>query len=91
MLSIDFSRHAAKTIKSLMPKHARQISEAISGLRLLPFPHDAQRLKGTFSAYWRVTVGEYRIIYYVEAEILFIVAIGKRNDDEVYKQLKRLG
>ena len=36
-------------------------------------------------------MGEYRIIYYVrESVVLIILLVGKRNDDEVYKQLKRI-
>jgi mRNA interferase RelE/StbE len=39
--------------------------------------------------YWRVDIGEYRIIYEVEGNTLCIILIGKRNDDEVYKKLRR--
>jgi len=37
-----------------------------------------------------VDCGEYRIIYYVDGEVLRVPLIGKRNDDEVYKRLQRL-
>lgn len=38
----------------------------------------------------RADVGEYRLIYSVESDVLRIFVIGKRNDDEVYKKLRRL-
>lgn len=34
-------------------------------------------------------MGEYRIVYHVEDQILEILLIEKRNDSEVYKKLKR--
>ena len=50
-----------------------------------PRPTDAERLKGYDHS--RVTVGEYRIIFDVRDSVLRVVAIGKRNDDEVYRRL----
>ena len=35
-------------------------------------------------------MAEDRIIYYVQDDILKVDLIGKRNDDDVYKQLRRL-
>jgi mRNA-degrading endonuclease RelE of RelBE toxin-antitoxin system len=34
-----------------------------------------------------VTVGEYRIIFDIRDGVLRVVAIGKRNDDEVFRRL----
>jgi mRNA interferase RelE/StbE len=48
-------------------------------------------LKG-YPGLYRVDSGEYRIVYRfdVEADVIQILLVGKRNDDEVYKQLKQL-
>ena len=89
MLTLDLRQRASKFMQKLPPKHRRQISEKILALQNDPLPHDSERLTGFF--YWRADVGEYRIIYRVEASVLFIPLIGKRNDDEVYKRLKRMG
>ena len=53
-------------------------------------PHDAKKLQGV-DHYYRISVGEYRIIYRIDVvnNVLIIAVIGKRNDDEVYKRLKR--
>ena len=40
--------------------------------------------------YRRADIGEYRIVYRVEGDCLKVALIGKRNDDEVYRQLKSL-
>jgi mRNA interferase RelE/StbE len=37
----------------------------------------------------RLKSGEYRIVFYIEGEELHITLIGKRNDDDIYKKLKR--
>ncbi len=93
MLKVNFSRQAAKFIKKLSAKHARQIATKITELRSNPYPQDSIKLKGY--PYYRTDSGEYRIIYQVEAgyqvegSVLEILLIGKRNDDEVYKQLRR--
>jgi mRNA interferase RelE/StbE len=34
--------------------------------------------------------GEYRVVYRYDDTTVYIMLIGKRNDDEVYKQLERL-
>ena len=49
-----------------------------------PQPADAERLKGYECS--RVTVGEYRVIFEVRDGLLRVLAIGKRNDDEVYQR-----
>jgi mRNA interferase RelE/StbE len=51
-----------------------------------PRPTDVERLRGY--EYSRVTVGEYRVIFDVRDSVLRVVAIGKRNDDEVYRRLR---
>ena len=52
-----------------------------------PRPTDAERLRGY--EYSRVTVGEYRIVFDVHEGVLRVLAVGKRNDDEVYRRLSR--
>jgi len=89
MLKINPSRQAAKFLKRLPPKQARQVARKITELRTNPEPHDSRQLKGKVSAYRRADVGEYRIIYRVEKDTLNLVVVGKRNDDEAYRILLR--
>ena len=56
------------------------------------FPADAEALQGQeFSGYYRVDIGEYRIIYgYAEeTDTVSVYVIGKRDGDEVYKEFKQ--
>lgn len=75
-------------MRKLLPKHRRQISGKILDLCSDPIPNDSEQVIG-FS-YRRVDIGEYRIIYRVQSDALLIPLIGKRNDDDVYRRLKRL-
>lgn len=87
MLAINFSKAAEKALLRLPSKHGRQIAGKIQSLRENPYPHDSKLLKGY--PFHRADSGEYRIIYEISADTLFILLVGKRNDDEIYKQLKR--
>lgn len=87
-MKLLLSRVARDFLETLPPKPFRQV--VLATLRLLsePFPHDSKQLKGY--PYYRVDIGEYRIVYEVESDEIRIVLVGKRHDDEVYKLLQRM-
>ena len=89
MLKIDISKRARKFLEKLPPKQARQLTTKILELRKSPEPPDSIKLKG-YEHYRRADFGEYRIVYFVKDDVLMILLVGKRNDEEIYKQLKRL-
>jgi mRNA interferase RelE/StbE len=86
MLTIRISKRAEKDQSRFPAKHRRQIAVKIVQLRTTPSPPDSKKLIGY--PYRRVDVGEYRIIYQVENDVLEILRIGKRNDAEVYRNLR---
>lgn len=90
MLKIILAKGTLKFLKQVPTKQGRQMAMTLESLRANPLPQDAKKLKGT-SDYYRVDIGEYRVIYRIDAkENIFIIAfIGKRNDNEVYKKFKR--
>lgn len=67
-----------KAIRQFPPKHLRQIKEALERLSLSPRPQDNKKL----SKGYRITVGEYRVLYTVddEAKVITVYKIVKRND-----------
>jgi mRNA interferase RelE/StbE len=77
--------------KGLQPKIAAQIAKKVLSLNIDPLPVDSKELSG-YPGYFRVDSGEYRIVYQFNPseDLVQIILVGKRNDDEVYKQLKRL-
>jgi len=88
MLKLKFSRQVNKSLQKIPAKHARQIALRIAALRQDPESIPSLELKG-FAPFRRVKSGEYRIIYKVEEKSLFVAIIAKRNDDEVYKLIRR--
>jgi mRNA interferase RelE/StbE len=89
MLVLKPSKVSVKFIQELPAKQFRQVWLKVLGLLVEPFPNDSSKLQGY--DFYRVDFGEYRIIYQVVNDTtLDLILIGKRNDDEVYKQLKRL-
>ena len=88
-MDLILSRDAQKFIAKVGEKQARQIAIKIKELESQAHPHDSKKLKGTKSEYYRVDVGEFRIIYQIEKESILILLVGKRNDNEVYDQFKR--
>lgn len=89
MLRLKISKKAQKFLSKLPPKQQNQMAVKIKELKRNGHGADSIHLKG--STWYRVDVGEYRIIYDIEDNSeLLITLIGKRNDDEVYKKLRRL-
>lgn len=76
-----------KFLRTLDPKQFRQVVVALFALLRNPEPHDSAQLHGT--PFRRVDVGEYRVVYRVEDDLLKVPIIGKRNDDQVYRELRR--
>jgi len=90
MPKISLSKRAIKFLRNIPLKHAKQIDRKLQELEKDPYPHDSKLLKN--SDYHRVDIGEYRAIYRVEDDktLLLAALIGKRNDDEVYRQFFRI-
>jgi len=87
-LKLLLERRAVGFLDDLPAKQFRQIVLKVFALLKDPEAPDTKQLVGY--SYRRADVGEYRIVYRVDGEDLKIILNGKRNDDEVYKQLKRL-
>ena len=91
MAKLDGLEAVLKFLKGLQPKIAAQIAKKVFALNIDPLPTDSKSLNG-YPGLYRVDSGEYRIVYRfdVHADLIQILLVGKRNDDEVYKQLKQL-
>lgn len=87
MRGIKYSRSAEKDLLRLPAKNQRQIAQKLTKLAELGALPSAQKLSGRLEEYCRLRVGEFRVIYREEGDHLIVVAIGKRNDDEVYRAL----
>jgi mRNA interferase RelE/StbE len=88
MFKLDITKAAAKFIANLQAKQYHQVVSNILRLRENPEPHDSKQLKGS-AEYRRSDIGEFRIIYRIKEDTVIIALVGKRNDNEVYKQFSR--
>ena len=88
MYRLDLTKTAISYLDKLPPKQYRQVVKKIFSLLADPEPNDSIQLKGY--PFRRADIGEHRIVYRVEDETVKIPIVDKRNDDEVYKVLKRL-
>lgn len=88
MRKLDLAVRAHRFLEALPPKQFRQVASAALALLREPYPHDSSKLHG--HPYQRIDVGEYRIVYRAGNDVVQVVLLGKRNDDEVYRQLGRL-
>jgi mRNA interferase RelE/StbE len=89
MLKLDFSRSAAKFLQKMPAKHVRQVAERIAALQQSPSEVLTEDLKG-YAPFRKLKSGEYRVVYFIENDTLFVTLVGKRNDDDIYKQLAKL-
>jgi len=89
MLRLDLNADVLKFLHGIERKHAGQIALRLLQLLAVPDAQDVKPLKGALREYRRATAGEYRIIFFVEGNLLRVVLIDRRNDDEVYKALGR--
>lgn len=91
MAKLDGLQTVLDFLNGLQPKIAAQIAKKVLALNVDPLPNDSKQLIG-YPGYYRVDSGEYRIIYNFnpEEDLVEIILVGKRNDNEVYKKLERL-
>lgn len=78
--SLTFSKHALKGLEKIHEPHYSSIKNVIINLTENPKPQGCKKLKGRDG--FRVRVGNYRIIYDVNDEILIVdvLNIGHRKD-----------
>jgi len=88
VLKLNITKQVLKFFRPLPAKQYRQVFNKVLALMEDPEPPDSSPLVGY--PYRRADIGEYRIVYRVEEDCLKVALIGKRNDDEVYRQIKGL-
>lgn len=86
-MQLDIYPEAVKFISTLDAKRFKQVLSKILALLADPEPQDCAKLKGY--PFLRVDIGAYRVVYTHDGEVVTVILGGKRNDDEVYKDLSR--
>ena len=85
-----FTKSAANDLNALVPKTRLRILNSTKTLEDNPFPrgNTIKRIKGAKIPLYRLRVGDYRVIYYIDGKNIPIILIVARKDLE--KRLKSL-
>jgi mRNA interferase RelE/StbE len=80
MWKIDIARPARKELSRLPPSIQTRVARAILALENDPFPHGCKKLRNREG--WRIRIGDYRVLYFADANTQQIVVgvIGHRRD-----------
>jgi len=81
---IELRPAAARALRKLDPQVRRRVQGAIAMLAQDPRPPGARALQGRPGL--RVRVGDYRIIYTVENDVLLVVVVRLGHRRDVYDQ-----
>ncbi len=80
MYQVVIEKQVQKQLAKITPPNYNKVVSALQGLANNPRPQGYKKLKGRQG--FRVRIGDYRIIYNINDNILtvFILAIGNRRD-----------
>jgi len=89
MTPVKLSNQSLEFLNKLESKQFKQLAKRVFGLQNETFPNDMRHMTG-WPGYYRLDNGEFRIIYLPKELVIEISCIGKRNDDQVYRDFERL-
>ena len=84
--SVEFKKSAAKNLRKLPQSVQKRIIDKLSENENSPPPSVETKLKGN-NPFHRIRVGDYRIIYEVQNDILVILVIKIGHRKDIYKHL----
>jgi mRNA interferase RelE/StbE len=80
MRKLAIDRAVFQEFDGLPRQQYRQVVSTIFDLLADPAPHHSRPLEG--SAYRRIAVGEYRMVYRADESFIHVVVAAKRNDGQ---------
>lgn len=83
---IEWKQSAKKELRKLEKAIISRIIRVVEDLPLDPHPTGCRKLQGSEHLY-RVRVGDYRVVYSVENEVLLIEIIRVGHRKEIYRKL----
>ncbi len=81
---VEFSRGAKKQFRKLPIDVQQRIQTKINELAIEPRPNGVKKLQGDDNSY-RVRVGDYRVVYEVDDNVLIITVIKVGHRSDIYK------
>ncbi|MEM8777739.1 MAG: type II toxin-antitoxin system RelE/ParE family toxin [Cyanobacteria bacterium P01_G01_bin.49] len=84
---VKFSRSARKQFRKLSLDIQKRIQAKIDELAIEPRSNRVKKLRGEDNLY-RIRVGDYRVVYEIEDDVLLIIVIRVKHRSEVYRDQK---
>jgi mRNA interferase RelE/StbE len=81
---VEFIDGAAKALDKITPPWRGRILAKILDLAEVPRPPGCIRLQG--STFWRIRVGDYRVIYEIVDALLLVTIVKVRHRSDVYRR-----
>lgn len=81
---IEFTRSAEKDFRKIDRSKVAAIYREIERLETDPRPHGVKKLAGADRTY-RIRIGDYRVVYEVEDEVLVVLVIRIAHRKDVYR------
>ena len=79
-----FDDKVIKDFKKIDSSWQKKILKAIQG-KLIQTPYIGKKLVGDLSPFYRLRVGDYRIVYSIEDSLLIVTIIKVRHRKSVYR------
>ncbi|MFH1763617.1 MAG: type II toxin-antitoxin system RelE/ParE family toxin [Gemmatimonadota bacterium] len=86
---IEVTPRALKDLKALPTRERQRVAGEIDSLEDNPRPQSCKKLKGR-KDFYRVRVGDYRVVYRIEDEVLLILIVRIGDRKEIYEIIRRL-
>ena len=89
MWQIKIHRLVEEDFKNIPPDKQKDILAAIHKKLSLEPESYGKPLTKEFAGYWRLRVGDYRVVYRIIKNeiVVLVVKVGIRKDDQVYREL----
>ena len=84
MYEIEIAPAAERALKKLSTNIRNRIFKAMLALKEEPRPHGVRKLSGEDDIY-RIRVGDYRIVYQIQDDVLVIVVVKVGHRREAYR------
>lgn len=82
---LEFSKRAEQEFSALPRQIQQRLQPRIDGLAVDPRPPGVKKLAGTDNQY-RLRVGDYRIVYELQDQILLVILLRIGHRREIYRQ-----
>ena len=86
--TIEFSRGAGRQFKALTRQVQLRLKPKIDSLVENPRPRGVEKLAGEEDLY-RIRVGDYRVIYQIRDDVLFVLVVKVGDRKEVYRRIDK--